>query len=622
MQQACSEILVIIMNEVINKFSWKIGGEAGDGILNAGLIMFAKTCVRGGLYVFSTAEYPSLIRGGHNNLDVRVGDKEIFSHTKEVNLLVALNKETIDKHKHKLVSGSGIIYDGDEIKLTKDEFDCDVKLYPMPLIRFANECGGRIMRNTIALGATIALLDFDLELMKSVIVDNFGSKKGAAVAEQNVKAATMGYDYIKNNFPDEFGYKLQRLPAPSRLFMSGNDAISAGAIKAGCKFFAAYPMTPASSILSTLAAQEINYNIVVKHTEDEIAAINMAIGASFAGVRSMTATSGGGFALMTEGFGLAAETETPLVVVEAQRPGPATGMATHSGQGDLRFVMHASTDEFPRIIIAPGAVEECYDLTIEAFNLADVYQMPIIILTDKYLGESYKTVQALNNNAVIDRGLLLSDEEAEKQTNYLRYKLAESGVSPRAIPGQKNCMFVASSYEHDEQGYEREEEEVRLAMHAKRFKKFENAATEIAEKGIATKLYGSGVADFSIVSWGSPKGPILEAMKMLGEEGINVNYLQIIFISPFPKKIVERTMKKFRTIVIENNKTSQLSGVIKEQTGLDVDYQILKYDGRPFSPEDIYNGVKNIILNNSVKRLVFSREGLIEAVEKEIEEAM
>jgi len=608
------------MERIINKFSWKIGGEAGDGILNAGLMMFAKTCLRGGLHVFSTAEYPSLIRGGHNNLDVRVEDSEVFSHVKEVNLLVALNKETIDKHAHKLVTGSGIIYDGDELKLSKDGFDHEVKLYPMPLMKIANECGGRIMRNTVALGATIALLDFDLELMNSVIIDNFSSKKGAMIAEQNIKAAKMGYDYVKNNFPDDFGYKLVLLPSHGRMFLSGNEAISIGAIKAGCKFFAAYPMTPASSILSNMASQEKNYNIVVKHTEDEIAAINMAIGASFAGVRAMTATSGGGFALMAEGLGLAAQNETPLVVVEAQRPGPATGMATHSGQGDLRFVMHASTDEFPRVVIAPGDIEECYYLTIEAFNLADRYQMPVIILTDKYLGESYNTVESFANHVIIDRGQLLSDEEAEKQSNYLRYKITDNGVSPRAIPGQKNCTFVASSYEHDEQGYEREEEEVRLAMHAKRFRKFENATKEIAEKGIATKLYGNGVADFSIVSWGSPKGPILEAMKMLEKEGINVNYLQILFMSPFPKKVVTETMKKFRTIIVENNKTSQLSSIIKENTGLGVDYKILKYDGRPFSPEDVYNGVKNIILNNNVKRLVFSREGLVEAVAKEEEE--
>lgn len=602
------------MKKVVNKFSWKIGGEAGDGILNAGLMLFAKSCLRGGLYVFATAEYPSLIRGGHNNLDVRVEDKEIFSHVKQVDMLVALNKETVDKHSHKLVAGSGIIYDGDELKLDKNQFDVDAKLYPIPLIKFANECGGKIMRNTVALGATIALLDFDLGLMNSVITDHFGAKKGSSVAEQNIKAAKLGYDYVKNNFQDDFGFELKKTENRRRLFISGNEAVSIAAVKAGCKFFAAYPMTPASSILQSMASFEKSYNIVVKHTEDEIAAINMAIGASFAGARAMTATSGGGFALMTEGLGLAAQTETPLVIVEAQRPGPATGMATHSGQGDMRFVLHASTDEFPRIVMAPGDVEECFHLTIDAFNLADKYQMPVIILTDKYLGESYKTVDSFDSKIIVDRGEIINDDDLLKG-GYKRYKITESGISPRSIPGQRNGMFVASSYEHDEEGYESEEEEVRIAMHNKRYRKFKNAAQEILGNGV--KIHGNGAADFAIISWGSPKGPILEAMKVLEKEGINVNYIQLLLLSPFPVTQIKNLMKKFRTIIVENNKTSQLSGLIKEHTGLDTNYKILKYDGRPFSPEDIYSGVKNIILNNNVKRLVFSREGLVEVTEDE-----
>ncbi len=593
--------------KIVNNLSWKIGGEAGDGILNAGLVMFAKTCLRGGLYIFATAEYPSLVRGGHNHLDVRVSDKEVFSHTKKVDLLVALNKETIDRHKGKLVDGSGIIYDA-ELGLSKSDFACDVKLYPVPLEKFANECGGKIMRNTVALGATVGLLDFDIDLMKSVVKDNFSAKKGAEVAEQNIKAATLGYEHSKRNFSD-FGYMLQRMPSKGRFLLSGNEAVSAGAIKAGCKFFSAYPMTPASSILSTLAAQEKNYNIIVKHTEDEIAAINMAIGASYAGARSMTATSGGGFALMTEAFGLAAQTETPLVVVEVQRPGPATGMATHSGQGDLRYVLHCSTDEFPRFVIAPGDVKECYEMTTEAFNLADKYQMPVIILSDKYLGESYNTVDGFSADTVTDRGLLITEEEAEKQ-GYLRYKITESGVSPRAIPGQKNCMFIASSYEHDEKGNECETEENRIAMHNKRFRKFDAAAKEI--EGISTKMHGKGTADFTIVSWGSTKGPILEAMKMLEKDGIVVNYLQLLVVSPFPERVVEGIMEKSKTIAVENNKTSQLSGLIKEHTGLDTNHKILRYDGRPFSPEDICEGIKSIAAGKNVKRVVLSKEGIVE----------
>lgn len=599
------------MNKIVNKFSWKIGGEAGDGILNAGLQMFAKTCLRGGLQVFATAEYPSLIRGGHNNLDVCVSDDDIFSHTREVNLLVAMNKETIDKHKHKLSDHAGIIYDGDYTKITPGDFEKPVRLYTVPLFKIANEHGGKIMRNTVALGATMALVDFDMGIFNGVIESNFGTKKGAAIVEANIKAGKAGYDYIKNNFPGDFKFRLEKRERQNNLFLSGNEAITAGMVKAGCKFYAAYPMTPASSILSNMASLERSYNIVVKHTEDEIAAVNMTIGASYAGVRAACGTSGGGFALMTEGLGLAAQTETPIVVIEAQRPGPGTGMATHSSQGDLRFMLHASTDEFPRVVIAPGDVDECFYLTAEAFNIAEKYQMPVIILTDKFLGESYWTTAEFDTkNVKIDRGLLLSDEEAEKTANYRRYKVTESGISPRAVPGQKNGAHVASSYEHDEEGYEREEEEIRVAMHNKRFRKFANLAKELPDP----ELYGPDTADVTIIAWGSTKGPIREAMKLLNRDGISTNYLQIVFMSPFPaKRAAEAINNASRTVLIENNKTAQLGGVIKEQTGLDVDHRILKYDGRPFSPEDIAAGVKEILNTNELKEVVFSKHGIVEA---------
>ena len=596
------------MSKIVNKFSWKIGGEAGDGILNAGLQMFAKTCLRGGLEVFSTSEYPSLIRGGHNSLDVRVEDAEIFSHVKGINLLVAMNKDTIDKHKHKLSDHAGVIYDGDYTKLDPSEIEnSTIRLYSVPLFKIANENGGKIIRNTVALGATMALLDFDMEIFNGVISDNFGKKKGAAIVEANIKAAKAGYDYIKNNFPDDFKFRLEKQARKNNMFMSGNEAITAGMVKAGCKFYAAYPMTPASSLLSNMAALERQFNLVVKHTEDEIAAINMAIGASYAGVRAATGTSGGGFALMAEGFGMAAQMEVPLVVIEAQRPGPGTGMATHSGQGDLRFMLHASTDEFPRVVIAPGDVEECFYRTIDAFNIAEKYQMPVIVLTDKFLGESFWTIKEFETkNIVIDRGLLLK----EVPSDYKRYKITENGVSPRAVPGQKNGMHVASSYEHDEEGNEREEEEVRVMMHNKRFKKFDTFAKTLDDP----VLEGNPDAEMTIISWGSTKGPIREAMKLLKEDGISTNFLQVVFISPLPsKRIAEIINDSKATVIIENNKTAQLAGVIKEQTGLDIDHKILKYDGRPFSPQDIYAGIKELLNTTELKEIVFSKHGIIEA---------
>ena len=591
------------MNKIINKLSWKIGGEAGDGILNAGLQMFAKTCLRGGLHVFASSEYPSLIRGGHNSLDVSVDAKERCSHSKYIDLLVALNKDTIDKHKIWLSEHAGVIYDGDVVKISQTDFEnSTVRLYPIPLLKIANENGGKIMRNTVALGATMALLDFDMDIFNGVVTDNF---------EANMKAAKAGYDYIQDNFADDFRFKLEKQERKNTIFLSGNEAITVGAIKAGCKFYSAYPMTPASSILSNMAAQERNFNIVVKHTEDEIAAVNMAIGAAYAGVRAATGTSGGGFALMAEGFGLAAQTEVPLVVIEAQRPGPGTGMATHSSQGDLRFMLHASTDEFPRVVIAPGDLDECFYKTIDAFNIAEKYQLPVVVLTDKYLGESFATTMEFDaSGVVIDRGLLMSDKEVEQTQNYRRYKITESGISPRAIPSQKNGMHVASSYEHDEEGNEREEEEIRVMMHDKRFRKFDLLEKEVEQP----RLFGPDNADVTIISWGSTKGPIKEAIKSLSKDGVTVNFLQVVFMSPFPSATIADVMNNAnKTILIENNKTAQLGGVIKENTGLDMDHKILKYDGRPFSPEDISVGVKEILANGELKHIVFSKHGIIEA---------
>ncbi len=585
--------------DTLNDFSWKIAGIAGDGILNAGL-MLAKCAAKGGLWVFASAEYPSLIRGGHNHLDVRITQRELFSHTSHLNLLVALNQESIDKHTNKLTPGGGIIFDSDAKLDTTKSGRSDINLYPVPLLRIAETCGSKIMRNVVAMGATLALVDFDLELFNSVIKDNFGRKKGAEVADSNIKALKVGYDYAKQNFENNFHYKLKSVGKGGRLFMSGHEAVCAGAIKAGCKFFSAYPMTPASSILHTMASFEKDYNIVVKHTEDEIAAMNMAIGANFAGVRAMTATSGGGFALMVEAFGLAAQTETPLVVVNSMRPGPATGMATHSGQGDLKFVLNAAPDDFPRIVLAPGTVEECFYLTFQAFNLAEKYQLPVVVLTDKYLGESFRTVDVFNTNLKVDRGLLATDKQLTELVNnggYHRYKITESGISLRSRPGQQAGEHVASSYEHDEEGFEREEEDNKIKMAEKRFKKLKQAEKEIPQPS----LIGPDNADLTIIGWGSTKGTILEAMQLLEKEGIKTNYLQIVFVSPFPSETVEKILNSAKNVVIvEGNQTAQMASVIREKTGILIENKILKFTGRPFSPEELASQFKEVIVKCKV----------------------
>ena len=568
----------------VNKLTWKVGGEAGFGILNAGM-MFAKTAMRAGLYSFASAEYPSLIRGGHNHLDVKVSEKAVTSHEKALNVLVALDTLTYNKHRDKVVQDGAIIFDSRTTKIAEKP-NAKVLLLDIPLLDIAEKNGGRIMRNTVAIGATMALVDLDLRYFSSVLEDNFG-RKGEAVVKGNIQAARAGFDYVRQKNGNNFRFKLKAKTNPGRMLMSGNDAATAGAIKAGCKFLAAYPMTPASSIMSTFAGEERNYSLIMKHTEDEIAAINMSIGASYAGVRSLCATSGGGFSLMTEGFGLAAQTETPLVVIESQRPGPATGMATHSSQGDLLFMMHAGTDEFPRIIVAPGDIEESYYATFDAFNLAEKYQLPVVVLMDKYLSESYATIDSLKTDLKVDRGLM----PGKAEDNYRRYRHTPSGVSPRTIPGVKKGMFTASSYEHDEVGYEREEEEIRIAMHDKRFRKFEQAKKDIP----GPKLYGPKQAGLTVLCWGSNKGPVLQAMEWLKENNIDVNMLHVQYLNPFPAEAVKKAMQSAKkTVDLENNKTGQFAQLVKLNTGLVMDEAVLKYDGRPFFPEEIYDALKRI----------------------------
>jgi len=574
--------------------TWKIGGEAGYGIATTGMI-FAKTFSRGGLFVFDMNESPSLIRGGHNTHTVRVEDEPIFSHIKSVNILVALNKETVDKHKNEIALDGSIIYDGESFTIDRSEVRNDIKLFSVPLKRLATESGGeRIMQNNVALGASMALIDYDIEYLNSVIRDVFGGKKGKEVADLNIKAAKSGYDYVKEKFLNAKKIKIEPIKnSPKRMYITGNEAIALGALKAGCKFYSAYPMTPASSILHYLASKEYDYDIIVKQTEDEIAAVLMAIGASFAGVRAMTGTSGGGFSLMAEAIGLAGMTETPLVIILAQRPGPATGLPTHTEQSDLRFAMHTSNGEFPRVVVAPGDIEECFYETFNAFNIAEKYQLPVIIISDKYLSESHRSVDLFDLSKMkIDRGKLISDEKLKQMKEFKRYESTVDGVSWRSIPSQENGLFKAATNEHDEYSKISEDAANRTIQVDKRFRKFKVLESEID----GAKIYGDNDADVTLIGWGSTKGPILEAMKFFQKEKIKIKFLQVLYILPFPKEKVKDVLENSnKTILIENNKTAQLGGVIKEFTGKDVDYKILKYDGRQFAPEDIYTKVKEVL---------------------------
>jgi 2-oxoglutarate ferredoxin oxidoreductase subunit alpha len=560
--------------------NFMIGGEAGQGVQSVGFIL-AKTFASGGYDVFVDQDYESRVRGGHNFYRVRVKDTEVGAIAAAIDVLIALNKESIDLHKAELSPHGVIIYDGDRIKVKGR----NITLLAVPLEKLAEEqAGNKMMGNTVALGAAIGLVDYDYGILSRVLLDHFGS---GDVGEANVKAARAGYQFVKQNFKADSGKRLRPIGKAAKMLLNGNEAIATGAIAAGCKFMSAYPMTPASSIMEYLAGKSKDLDLVVVQAEDEISAINMIIGASYAGVRSMTATSGGGFCLMVEGIGLAGITETPVVVVNAQRPGPAIGLPTRTEQGDLEFVLHASHGEFPRAVFAPATVEDAFWLTIKAFNIADKYQLPVIMLTDQYLASSYTTADKFDISKVaIDRGSLFTEENA---ADYRRHKIPDSGISPRAFPPLKGTLVVTDSDEHDEKGHLIEDAETRTKMMQKRLNKLEGLKNEIAPP----LRYGPEGAETVLIGWGSTYGAIREAVDILNGESISTCMVHLNEIWPFPTEPVTYVLDHARrAIVIENNATGQLARLIRRETGKPVNMIVVKFDGRPFSPIQIVNEVR------------------------------
>lgn len=552
--------------------------------------IFSRALARAGLYIATTNEYPSLIRGGHNTYTVQAEEEEIFSVSYPVDLLVALNQKTIELGKNELSEGAAVIYDSDDKTIIPP---ANFRHYPIPLLKLATQDGtAKLMMNNVALGASLAIVDLPFEFLSGVIFDVF-AKKGQGVVRENTEAAKAGYDFIKKNFPNNFGHKLKlkKGKLPKRLVLTGNEAIALGTIQAGLGFAVIYPMTPINGLLHFLAAHEVEGDYIYWQPEDEIAGINMAIGASVAGARSLVATSGGGFSLMVEGLSLAAMTETPLVIVMGIRPGPSTGLATWTGQGDLNFLLSASQGDFTRVVLAPGDHEECFTLTQVAFNLADRYQTPIFLLVDKFLCERIGTMEKSRTESKeprIDRGKLYQGEK-----DYRRYKITDDGISPRALPGQ--TYFIANSYEHDEMGFSTEDARVIKAMVEKRGRKF----TLLEKEAPTPQVFGEKDAKITLVGWGSTKGPVLEALKILNQElktKNKINYLHLNWINPFPHQEVKKFLGRAKKVIdIEANFTGQMAGWIRKQTGIEIKNKILKYDGRPFFPEEIVEQVHHYI---------------------------
>jgi len=550
-----------------------IGGEAGQGLVTIGELL-GKCLVRSGYHIVVTQSYQSRIRGGHNTYMIRVSPEEISAPRESIDILVALDQNTLTLHQNE-VSASGFI-------LINQEFWCDGEsCLKIPYKQLASER----YSNVVALGVLGSLLGLNQELLLKTLDDFFG-KKDPKAGEENRRVLVEAFRWGSQK---PSNYKLP--PAPktsSRMMMNGNEAIALGAISAGLRFYSFYPMTPATTIGQTLAGYAGKMGLVVEQAEDEIAAINMAIGASFAGAPSMVGTSGGGFALMVEGVSLAAMTETPVVVVVAQRPGPATGLPTRTEQGDLNFVLHAGHGEFPRAIFAPGSVEECFHLTRKALFLAEKYQGPMFLLTDQFLADSSRAVDPFDIDTLPDIQPL--DEKASSSPTYQRFALTEEGVSPRLVPGFTEHRVVAGSDEHTEDGHLTEDLAVRKAMVEKRLKK----ASGILQEVTPPEFLGDRNPDLLLVSWGSSMGVVLEAAEELGTQGKRVGTLHFSQVWPLaPIQFVSHLQEAKEVVAIEGNATGQFTGLIRRETGFEIKKRISRYDGLPITPEFILRGIKD-----------------------------
>ncbi|HWR05859.1 2-oxoacid:acceptor oxidoreductase subunit alpha [Sporomusa sp.] len=579
-------------------FTVMFGGQAGYGIMSAGMII-AKAAGRNGLWAFVVNEYPSLIKGGLNTCTVSFDSRPVKAHEERLDFLGALSQEALDQNYEKLVEEAAVLYDSEAVKPNMARVPAGVKLYPVNLLGSLTGEAAKVMANSAMLGAFCALAGFPLAIIAGIMRTEF---KKENILRQNLALLQQAFDLTRQQYAEHKPFPLVFQPdGEKKMLLNGNDAIAIAALRAGVKFAAGYPMTPGSSVLTYLADHATEYGLVFKQAEDEIAAVNMLIGAGFAGVRSIGATSGGGFALMTEALGFAAQGEVPLVIVEAQRGGPSTGLPTRTAQADLNFVVYASQGEFPRIVVAPGDIEECFAETFRLFNLVEKYQVPGIILTDKYLADSsvihtYFAEQGLT----IERGKLVDEAWLGEHQPYLRYSITPDGVSPRAIPGQKGGRHIVTSYTHGEDGfyssgnreYAQTEPEVTAAGLDKLFSKVPAMLQDIP--GI--KLHGPREAELTVIGWGSSKGAILEAISTLNQAGRLVNFLQILYPSPFPAEAVQSALQlSKKTLLVEGNKTAQMAAMIRAYTGFTVDTCYLKYDSRPFNPSLLLEKIKEVL---------------------------
>lgn len=637
----------------MKEINWMAGGPQGAGVDSAANI-FGRACGYGGLYVFGRREYHSNIKGLHSYFHLRVSQKEVLANVNDVDLLVAFDAETVVRHVGEVVSGGGIIVDRDQtstsvmgIPTLPPEFKDEVRKYmsqkglgeklsdflddakkagisvfEIPYMDLLKIIAAKLgieqiskvtrMINVLTTGVSFALLDYDRGLVEKAINAVFSDKP--KVAEMNIMALREAYDYTQRTFKEGLPFKLVSSEAKEqRIFVSGNQAVAMGKVLGGCRIQTYYPITPAADESEYLEAHEVlrtrsgDGGIIVVQTEDEIAAVNSASGAALAGARAATSTSGPGFSLMVEGLSWAGNCEVPLVITYYQRGAPATGLPTRHGQADLRFAVHAGHGEFPRIILCSGDIRECFYDAALAFNYADLFQLPVIHLIDKAMANCSQTYPLFETSHFkIQRGEILDVVKLEEGT-FKRFSFTETGVSPRVFLGTKNGVHWYTGDEHNEFGHISEEPFNRIKMVEKRMRKLELVDREIPieEK---VNFFGDKDSENMIVSWGSPKGAILEALDMLKAEGFSLGFMQLRMLHPLPKSYVTDTLKTAQKIIdVEGNYLGQLGGLLKEEADVDVNFYVLKYTGRPITTTEVYVAIKNVLLGKAAERQVLTQ---------------
>ncbi|WP_159900897.1 2-oxoacid:acceptor oxidoreductase subunit alpha [Salinirussus salinus] len=574
--------------------NWAIGGEAGDGIDSTGKI-FAQALSRAGRHVFTSKDFASRIRGGYTAYKVRTSVDRVESVVDRLDILIALTERTIDENLDELHEGSVIIYDGERTTMQDVEIPEGMVGLDVPLKSLAEDAGGAIMRNVVALGAACEVASFPIENLDESLEKRF-KDKGQALVENNQQAARLGQEYVAEEYDHDFDYDLETTDA-DYVLLNGDEAIGMGAIAAGCRFYAGYPITPATDVMEYLTGRIDQYGGKVVQAEDELAAINLALGAARSGARAMTATSGPGIDLMTETFGLVAQTETPLVICDVMRSGPSTGMPTKQEQGDLDMTLYGGHGEIPRFVVAPTTVAECFWKTVEAFNLAEKYQIPVFLVSDLALAVTEQTFppEAFDMDEVeVERGKVVDEGEVDswldEQGRFQPHFPSADGVSPRAFPGTTDGAHMTTGLEHDALGRRTEEEEVRVEQVDKRQQKVETAREE---ETWDYREFGDPDADTLVLSWGSNEGAMREGMEFLAEDGIDVRFISVPYIFPRPD-LTEEVKEAETTIVVECNATGQFADVIEHDV-LERVQRVNKYTGVRFKADELAEEIRQAV---------------------------